>query len=119
MTLIADAKERKEALDPSQSFLVQAPAGSGKTELLIQRFLKLLGGVEYPEQILAMTFTRKAAGEMKNRIYEALNQAGADAPVKEPHQQETRTLAKLALKQDQREHMGRSPMNFYLFTLAG
>ncbi|MEE9259186.1 MAG: UvrD-helicase domain-containing protein, partial [Nitrospinaceae bacterium] len=101
MTLsIADAKERKEALDPTRSFLVQAPAGSGKTELLIQRCLMLLGGVEYPEQILAMTFTRKAAGEMKNRIIDALHNARDNTPADKPHLKETRSLALKALEQD-------------------
>ena len=92
MTAPTDHKQRIAALDPTRSFIVQAPAGSGKTGLLVRRYLTLLARVAEPEEILAITFTRKATTEMRTRILNAL--AGKDADIKK--------LATNALAHDQR-----------------
>ena len=78
-----DSAIRARALDTQRSFIVQAPAGSGKTELLIRRYLALLAEVEEPEQIIAITFTVKAAAEMRLRVIEALAAASDQRPVQE------------------------------------
>lgn len=70
-----DRKQRESALDPTRSILVRAPAGSGKTDLLTRRFLRLLGRVDDPAQIAAITFTRAAAAEMRHRIVAELQKA--------------------------------------------
>jgi len=99
---VVDAAERSRAIDPGHSFCVSAPAGSGKTELLIQRYLRLLSRVERPEQVLAITFTRKAAAEMRERVVAALLAAQQEQPCATAHQQVTRQLAQEALAADAR-----------------
>lgn len=93
----SDYLEREETLDPSRSFIVQAPAGSGKTGLLVQRFLRLLSVVDRPESIVAVTFTRKAASEMRQRVEQALRQADDHTEVNGPYEKRSRELALLAL----------------------
>ncbi len=100
--VIPDAKQRERALDPRQSFIVQAPAGSGKTELLTQRFLKLLSHVTQPEEILAITFTKKAAAEMRARIIKTLKKAAFEAEPTAAHEKMTWQLAQHALQQDKK-----------------
>ncbi len=101
MNLPADYQARVQALDPEQSFAVTAPAGSGKTGLLTQRVLKLLTGCDHPEEILCITFTRKAAGEMQERITNAIWRAAELPRPESPHDQLTWDLAQQVLRRDQ------------------
>jgi len=95
-----DFKARDEALDVTRSFIVQAPAGSGKTELLIQRYLRLLAVVDQPEEIIAITFTRKAAAEMQHRVLTALRRSQLGEQPEQEHLLRTATLAAAALRRD-------------------
>jgi ATP-dependent exoDNAse (exonuclease V) beta subunit len=100
--MIADQSVRELVMDTSQSFLVQAPAGSGKTSLLVQRFLCLLAKVEqYPEEILAITFTRKAAAEMRTRVIDALKLAQQEYAPQDSYKLKLWQLGKAVLQRDQ------------------
>jgi ATP-dependent exoDNAse (exonuclease V) beta subunit len=98
---VQDQGQRLQAVDHTRSFIVQAPAGSGKTELLIQRFLTLLGRVDRPEAVVAITFTRKAAAEMRHRVIAALRSASGPEP-ESAHEQYTWKLAQEALTRNDR-----------------
>jgi len=111
------AEARLKARDPALSCLVQAPAGSGKTELLTQRILALLAIVEEPEEILALTFTRKAAAEMRKRVIESLSASKPDAAVS--HKMETWLLAQDVLKRSEQQgwNLLRHPARLHIMTL--
>lgn len=95
-----DEAARQRALDLA-SFIVEAPAGAGKTELLTQRTLRLLATVDHPEEVLALTFTNKAATEMRDRILGSLTAATQPAPVDLPeHKAATRKWALAVLARD-------------------
>lgn len=102
----ADTEARHKALDTQQSFAVAAPAGAGKTGLLTQRLLCLLTRVEAPEQILCMTFTRKAAAEMRRRVINALVQSGVGPEPEAEYERQTYELARRVLECDARLQWG-------------
>jgi len=98
--LAEDSAARARALEPSASFIVEAPAGAGKTEILIQRALALLAQSDEPEAVVALTFTRKAAAEMRARLLKAIADSQQPEPA-EPHRLLTWKLARAVHARDQ------------------
>lgn len=131
MTALPDQRHRDLALDVGSSFIVQAPAGSGKTELLALRYLRLLSISDEPEEVLAITFTRKAASEMKDRIVRALNEAAQAGPAptfRNPLEKNRHLAACAALQRANQRHWnilensGRlriQTIDSFCFSLAG
>ena len=102
MTAPVDQAVRERALDPARSFIVQAPAGSGKTELLVQRYLRLLSRADEPDAVLAITFTRKAAAEMRERVARSLREAASPSAEAPLHRQLSLELARQVLEQSRK-----------------
>ncbi len=118
-SLVLDQAARTQAIQIQNSYIVQAPAGSGKTELLTQRFLNLLSVVDEPESILAITFTRKAAAEMKQRIIEKLTDAKDNAEPDQQHGKITWRLTKQVLTRDSELgwHLCQNPNRLRIMTI--
>jgi ATP-dependent helicase/nuclease subunit A len=73
---LVDGAARAYAVNPAENVVLEASAGTGKTRVLVDRYVNLLAAGVDPEHILAITFTRKAAAEMRQRIVERLKEAG-------------------------------------------
>lgn len=118
--LAEDQANRARAL-ALESFIVEAPAGAGKTELLTQRFLKLLQTVQQPEEIIAITFTNKAAAEMRERIIDSLMLAAAGVPPSAPHKLITYDLSQQVIARS--AELGwallENPARLRLYTIDG
>jgi ATP-dependent helicase/nuclease subunit A len=102
--LAADQAARIRAVDPARSVILQAPAGSGKTAVLIERLLVLLARAEEPEEILAITFTRKAAAEVALRVAQALKPpADAHAAIRDARAEHLEHLAQAVRARSQQQ----------------
>jgi len=100
MTLTQDQQGRDLAVDTSQSVIVEAGAGSGKTASLVVRKLGLLAISDNPEEVLSITFTRKATAEMRSRVIGALRTVATGATPTNPYEEILFDRARAALDRD-------------------
>ena len=116
-----DQRARLRAIEPDKSFIVKAPAGSGKTGLLVKRYLRLLSLAESPEEIVAITFTRKASTEMRNQIQDALESALTKKKPENEYEEDRIKFATDVLKQDKKKkwHLFDSPDRLRIQTIDG
>ena len=77
---LPDRVARDFATDPRHNVVLEASAGTGKTSVLVERYLNLLRADVEPSNVLAITFTRQAAAEMRGRIIAQLRADAMESP---------------------------------------
>ena len=98
-----DANARSFAVEPDNNVVLEASAGTGKTSVLVARYVNLLKRGVDPANILAITFTRKAAAEMRERIVRELRDAGERSEIDRSRWLELRDrLGDIAISTDRR-----------------
>ena len=100
MTHASDQNGRELAVDVTRSVIVEAGAGSGKTASLVIRKLGLLALSKHPEEVLSITFTRKATAEMRNRVIQALRAVAVGATPTNAYEEGLFAMARKALARD-------------------
>lgn len=115
----SDISVREQAVDVSQSVLLTAPAGSGKTSVLERRYLKALANSEAPEQVIAITFTVAAAGEIRERALNTLKDAKSGIEPSSDHQKALYRDAHRVLQLDAEKGWGilRDPSRLRIMTI--
>lgn len=113
---LSDLNEREKALNEKKSYVVIAPAGSGKTELLIRRFLKLLKNAKSIDSVAAITYTRKAQEEIKERIFKAIYMAIYDLRPQNQKEVELKEIARGVLENKRLKKEELLSVNSYLIS---